>query len=370
MGYRLMAWDGDFRTKDMFRASGREHSNFTKKKDAYDAAQRFMRTYPPKGADARVILEKTSSRWGSTVEEKWGHGPSGWTKASSDPRRRVRRDCVGVHTHGSLAPYMRDPGSNSKRIQAKDLHAGNVLVRRFNVYGEKEPDKKIETVQRGRTQVLVRFTTGSSHEYSPDDYVYVKRTTHHLAGDPGRRYGRPTREQRAFISRKIRILRKEHPRWSQAQVVATAYSMATEGTMKRYRRDMPALPKSMVTKKRAIERSIRSLGEAEHLDSNDRLAAVKKIYNAIDRLAHHARYKEGWDYQQSGELEDQLRREARVAYERAEENRRRALSRELSEARERENETRRERLSTPLGRYQEELRLHRGGVRDPRRRRR
>lgn len=140
--------------------------------------------------------------------------------------------------------------------------------------------------------------------------------------------------------------------------------------MRRYRRDMPPIPKSMVAKKRAIERAIRSLGESNHLDARERHESRQKIFNAIDRLTQHARYKEGWDYQQSNELEDHLRAETRAAYERAEENYRRALSSELSAARERENEARRERLSTPHGRYQEELRLNRGGVRDPRQRRR
>lgn len=138
--------------------------------------------------------------------------------------------------------------------------------------------------------------------------------------------------------------------------------------MRRYRRDIPALPKSMATKKRAIERAIHALRTAENLDSTERYEAKDKIFRAADRLAQHARRQEGWDYKQSGELEDQLRHEAIRAAEQAEENRRRYLAGELSAARERENEARRERLSTPFGAYQEELRLHRGG-RDQRRRR-
>lgn len=47
-----------------------------------------------------------------------------------------------------------------------------------------------------------------------------------VSGDPSRRYAQPTRDQQAYIHRKIRILRREHPRWSQKQVVAVAYSMA------------------------------------------------------------------------------------------------------------------------------------------------
>jgi hypothetical protein len=44
------------------------------------------------------------------------------------------------------------------------------------------------------------------------------------SGDPRRT--RLTKAQQAYVHRKIRILRREHPRWKQKQVVAVAYSYA------------------------------------------------------------------------------------------------------------------------------------------------
>lgn len=186
MGYRLMAWDGDFRTKDMFRSSGREHANFTQKKAAQEAADRFMRTYPPRSEDARVILEKTSSRWGSTTEAKWGKGPSGWTRTQGDRSRRYEK---GVRvTFQKAGKYYGERGT------VEHVRKDGWLV----VHPDSEPEGAL----------LIVYPTD------------VSKTS----GDARRT--KLTRSQQEYVHRKIRILRREHPRWKQKQVVAVAISYA------------------------------------------------------------------------------------------------------------------------------------------------
>lgn len=212
MGYRLMAWDGDFRTKDMFRASGREHANFTQKKAAHEAAERFMRTYPPRSEDARVILEKTSSRWGSTTEAKWGKGPDGWTKTSGDPRRRrSRRD-----PHGRDEILTDDRGRPIEKPRPEDYSTHVEYVRAYHAY----KDRVAAAASRGFEEGWRR-----SHKKRRD---CIGVHTHENMGRRMRdqKRTRLTRSQQAYVHRKIRILRREHPEWKQKQVVAVAISYA------------------------------------------------------------------------------------------------------------------------------------------------
>jgi hypothetical protein len=142
---------------------------------------------------------------------------------------------------------------------------------------------------------------------------------------------------------------------------------------RRARRDesYPEIPKSMKPKKAAIERAIKALSQAEQLDSTERFKALKKIYAAADRLAYHARYKEGWDYPESNALENDLRHRAQAAEEQAQKNYENYLARESQRLREAA------RAAQPaLGSYERELALTRIGVpykdylRDARRRKR
>lgn len=131
----------------------------------------------------------------------------------------------------------------------------------------------------------------------------------------------------------------------------------------RSRRDASALPKSMVAKKRAIDKATRDLGSAA-LATRDAHTVMLKIFAAAERLAKHARQKEEWTYEQSNALEDSARKAALEARDRAAENYKTYLQEQLTEARQREREAR-----PDPGTYQHELALMRGG-RDARRARR
>ena len=108
---------------------------------------------------------------------------------------------------------------------------------------------------------------------------------------------------------------------------------------------------------RSIERSIRKLANAE-LSLSDAFAAQQKIDKAIDRLNHHAVYKDDLSREQANVITDRLWRQVREAREQAESNYRAYLHREGDRIR---GEIR-EKAPRP-GTYEHELSLLRGGYR-------
>lgn len=92
------------------------------------------------------------------------------------------------------------------------------------------------------------------------------------------------------------------------------------------RRDPVDLPKTIRTKKTAIERSIRKLGESAN-DSRESLRLKQKIDDAIFRLQQHAR-NEGMDVPDISKMLDVLFRNAAEAMHRSTDNYRTYLQEE------------------------------------------
>lgn len=122
----------------------------------------------------------------------------------------------------------------------------------------------------------------------------------------------------------------------------------------RTRRD-PQEPKSVASKRRAIERSIQKLA-ASALDSRERLPALQKIQRAIERYERDAFYKEG--YEPARETGRMLWRQASDAFKKAEENYTTYLQEQLRSSQKayRESQAR-------IDPYEKELRVHGGGTR-------
>lgn len=111
----------------------------------------------------------------------------------------------------------------------------------------------------------------------------------------------------------------------------------------------PDFPKSIRTRRSAIEREIEKLSR-ESLDSRSAFAALQRVQKHIEAFERHARYKEGVDVDALGRV---FWKKASLAKDQAIENYRAGLSRELSNANERLRESRR--AEDP---YTRELRLY------------